>query len=66
MTTGMVTMATQKPMSEFELHVRAILGLPIGTIELIRPGASAVILAPKRIESPRYEGLAQAPHRTHQ
>lgn len=57
--TGMVTMATQT-MSEFELHVRAILGLPIGTIELIRPGASAVILAPKRIESPRYEWLAQA------
>jgi phosphoribosylglycinamide formyltransferase 2 len=57
--TGMVTMATQT-MSEFELHVRAIMGLPIGTIELIRPGASAVILAPKSIASPRYEGLAQA------
>jgi phosphoribosylglycinamide formyltransferase 2 len=57
--TGMVTMATQT-MSEFELHVRAIMGLPIGTIELIRPGASAVILAPKSIDAPRYEGLAQA------
>jgi phosphoribosylglycinamide formyltransferase 2 len=57
--TGMVTMATQT-MSEFELHVRAIMGLPIGQIELIRPGASAVILAPKTMDSPRYEGLEQA------
>jgi phosphoribosylglycinamide formyltransferase 2 len=57
--TGMVTMATQT-MSEFELHVRAILGLPIGSIDLIQPGASAVILAETAIESPRYQGLAQA------
>ena len=57
--TGMVTMATQT-MSEFELHVRAIMGLPIGEIELIRPGASAVILASQSIEAPRYEGLADA------
>jgi phosphoribosylglycinamide formyltransferase 2 len=57
--TGMVTMVTQT-MSEFMLHVRAIMGLPIGPIELIRPGASAVILATQTLESPRYEGLAQA------
>lgn len=41
--TGMVTMATQQQ-SEFELHVRAILGLPIST-DLQRHGASAVILS---------------------
>ena len=57
--TGMVTMATQT-MSEFELHVRAILGLPIGSIDLIRPGASAVILATKATDAPQYQGLAQA------
>lgn len=39
--TGMVTMATQR-MSEFELHVRAILGLPVDTT-LVTPGASHVI-----------------------
>ena len=42
--TGMVTMYTQN-LNEFELHVRAIIGLPIPNIELIRPGASYAILA---------------------
>ncbi|MEP0871203.1 formate-dependent phosphoribosylglycinamide formyltransferase [Trichocoleus desertorum AS-A10] len=54
--TGMVTMISQN-MSEFELHVRAIAGLPIGEIELIRPGASAVILASEAGDNPRYEGI---------
>ncbi len=42
----MVTMATQA-LSEFALHVRAILGLPLpaGEIPLLAPGASAVVLA---------------------
>lgn len=57
--TGMVTMVSQN-MSEFELHVRAITGLPIGTIELVRPGASAVILATEAIENPTFTGMAQA------
>lgn len=57
--TGMVTMATQD-MSEFELHVRAILGLPIGEIVLRSPGASAVILAEEAGENPRFEGVDQA------
>ncbi|MBD0334016.1 MAG: formate-dependent phosphoribosylglycinamide formyltransferase [Cyanobacteria bacterium Co-bin13] len=57
--TGMVTLISQN-MSEFELHVRAIAGLPIGSIELIRPGASAVILAPGSSETPRFAGLAEA------
>ncbi|MFW9597606.1 MAG: formate-dependent phosphoribosylglycinamide formyltransferase [Paludibacter sp.] len=41
--TGMVTMATQS-MSEFELHIRAILGLPVDT-RLLQPGATYVIKA---------------------
>lgn len=57
--TGMVTMATQD-MSEFELHVRAILGLPIGEIRLRSPGASAVVLASEAGENPRFEGVAEA------
>ncbi|MEL6603634.1 MAG: formate-dependent phosphoribosylglycinamide formyltransferase [Cyanobacteria bacterium J06614_10] len=57
--TGMVTMVSQNQ-SEFALHVRAILGLPIGDIELIRPGASAVILAEQATEDPKFSGVAEA------
>lgn len=57
--TGMVTMVSQT-MSEFELHVRAIAGLPIGSIDLIQPGASAVILASEIGEAPHYTGLEAA------
>ncbi|MEM6836131.1 MAG: formate-dependent phosphoribosylglycinamide formyltransferase [Cyanobacteria bacterium P01_C01_bin.120] len=57
--TGMVTMVSQN-MSEFELHVRAITGLPIGSIQLLQPGASAVILAPGESYQPRYAGIADA------
>ena len=57
--TGMVTMVSQN-MSEFELHVRAISGLPIGEIEQIRPGASAVILASEISNSPTFTGVAEA------
>ncbi|MEA5463940.1 formate-dependent phosphoribosylglycinamide formyltransferase [Leptothoe sp. PORK10 BA2] len=57
--TGMVTMVSQN-MSEFELHVRAIVGLPIGDIEQIRPGASAVILAQESSNSPTFTGVAEA------
>jgi phosphoribosylglycinamide formyltransferase 2 len=56
--TGMVTMVSQT-MSEFELHVRAILGLPIGSIELIQPGASAVILA-SAPGTPYFSGIEAA------
>jgi phosphoribosylglycinamide formyltransferase 2 len=54
--TGMVTMISQT-MSEFELHVRAILGLPIGNIQLIQPGASAVILASEAGVNPQFTGM---------
>ncbi|MEO0867756.1 MAG: formate-dependent phosphoribosylglycinamide formyltransferase, partial [Cyanobacteria bacterium J06642_11] len=57
--TGMVTMVSQT-MSEFELHVRAIMGLPIGEIEQILPGASAVILASQATDNPVFTGVAQA------
>ncbi|MGB0561578.1 MAG: formate-dependent phosphoribosylglycinamide formyltransferase [Spirulinaceae cyanobacterium] len=57
--TGMVTMISQN-LSEFELHVRAILGLPIGEIKLIGPGASAVILAADYSDAPAYSGIEAA------
>src|SRR5438874_5480461 len=46
--TGMVTMISQFP-NQFELHLRAILGLPIPAIELVGPAASAVILSDQEI-----------------
>jgi len=57
--TGMVTLTSQFP-NQFELHLRAILGLPIPGIELIGPSASAVILANQESENFRLEGLDEA------
>lgn len=57
--TGMVTMATQD-MSEFELHVRAILALPIGRINQRAAGASAVIRATEAGSNPRFDGVDRA------
>lgn len=56
--TGMVTMITQAQ-NEFELHARAILGLPVDT-SLRNAGASAVILSEVEGEGVSYEGLAEA------
>jgi phosphoribosylglycinamide formyltransferase 2 len=56
--TGLVTMASQQQ-SEFELHARAILGLPIST-ELRAPGASAVIYGGMEEKGIAFEGLAEA------
>jgi phosphoribosylglycinamide formyltransferase 2 len=58
--TGMVTLAGTQNFSEFELHARAILGLPIPHIYLERSGASAVILANKTAEQFTVSGLADA------
>lgn len=55
--TGMVTLAGTQNLSEFELHARAILGLPIPKIELLRCGASAVVLASKEGARPAYKGI---------
>jgi phosphoribosylglycinamide formyltransferase 2 len=57
--TGMVTLISQFP-NQFELHLRAILGLPIPSIELIGPSASAVILADRESENFSYEGIAES------
>lgn len=56
--TGMVTMVSQN-MSEMELHVRAILGLPIPGITCV-PGASVPVLGDGDIADPTYTGVAQA------
>jgi len=56
--TGMVTMATMR-LNEFELHARAILGLPVDTT-LRRPGASAVIYGGIEGEGVRFEGVERA------
>lgn len=59
--TGMVTLANTQNFSEFELHARAILGLPIQEITLQRNGASAVVLATKESSAqPVYTGLEKA------
>jgi phosphoribosylglycinamide formyltransferase 2 len=59
--TGMVTLCGTQNFSEFELHARAILGIPIMEIPLIRNGASAVVLADKESsEFPIISGLNEA------
>ena len=57
--TGMVTLVSQN-LNEFELHLRAILGLPIPKIEQLGPSASAVILAQDHSDSISYHGVADA------
>jgi len=57
--TGMVTLIGQSP-NEFELHLRAILGLPIPAIELAGPAASAVILADRESENFGFRGVSEA------
>ena len=56
--TGMVTMVTQRQ-NEFELHARAILGLPVNA-QLHNEGASAVILGGVNATGVKYDGLAEA------
>jgi phosphoribosylglycinamide formyltransferase 2 len=57
--TGMVTLISQN-LSEFDLHARAILGLPIPAIHLHGPSASVVILADRGAEHFSIEGLDEA------
>jgi phosphoribosylglycinamide formyltransferase 2 len=56
--TGMVTMATQRQ-NEFELHARAILGLPVD-VSLREPGASAVIYGGMEATGMVFDGVAEA------
>lgn len=58
--TGMVTLAGTQNLSEFELHARAILGLPIPGIKLERAGASAVVLANKTADTFTITGVEDA------
>ncbi len=59
--TGMVTLAGTQNFTEFELHARAILGIPVFDISFIRNGASAVVLADNnRTNFPNYTGLEEA------
>ena len=58
--TGMVTLANTQNFNEFELHLRAVLGIPIPEITLERSGASAVILASSSDQTPTYTGLDEA------
>lgn len=59
--TGMVTLAGTQNLNEFELHLRAVLGLPIPAVTFERMGASAVILSPVATAAePHYEGLEAA------
>ncbi len=62
--TGMVTLAGTQNLSQFELHARAILGLPIPAIQLERFGASAVILANKTADIFTITGLEKALEQT--
>jgi phosphoribosylglycinamide formyltransferase 2 len=57
--TGMVTLISQN-LNEFELHLRAILGLPIPNIIQYAPAASAVILATEQSDSISFTGVEQA------
>jgi phosphoribosylglycinamide formyltransferase 2 len=57
--TGMVTLAGTQNLSEFELHARAILGLPVPEITLERTGASAVVLATQEGKNPTYTGIEE-------
>lgn len=59
--TGMVTLAGTQNLSEFELHCRAVLGLPVPHIRLERAGASAVVLAQEAsTHAPSYTGIEEA------
>ena len=59
--TGMVTLANTQNYNEFELHARAILGIPVPGINLLKNGASAVVLANgERSDFPLIKGLEQA------
>lgn len=59
--TGMVTLANTQNYNEFELHARAILGIPVPEIRLLKNGASAVILAnSEKSGFPRIKGADKA------
>ncbi len=56
--TGMVTLGNTQNLNEFELHVRAILGLSIPEIRLEKNGVSTVVLANDYIDNPTFNGVS--------
>lgn len=58
--TGMVTLGHTTNLSEFELHYRAVMGLPIADIRLEHAGASAVVLSPEEKQGPLDYNLVEA------
>ena len=58
--TGMVTLAQTQNLNQFDLHARAILGLPIAHIEQLRSGASSVLLASDEGDAPEFVGINEA------
>ena len=58
--TGMVTLGHTTNLSEFELHFRAVMGLPIAGIHLEHVGCSAVILSPEESTEPLHYNLIDA------
>jgi phosphoribosylglycinamide formyltransferase 2 len=57
--TGLVTLVSQR-LSQFDLHLRAILGLPVPEVTVQRPGASAAVRADRAVECPAYTGVPDA------
>lgn len=57
--TGMVTLAGTQNFNQFELHLRAILSLPVFEIKLEKAGASAVILASENSDKPTFSGIGE-------
>lgn len=58
--TGMVTLGHTTNLSEFELHFRAVMGLPIAGIHLEHAGTSAVVLSPEESDKPLTYNLSEA------
>lgn len=63
--TGMVTLGHTTNLSEFELHFRAVMGLPIAGIHLEHAGASAVVLSPVESNTPLDYNLEEALKQDH-
>ena len=63
--TGMVTLGHTTNLSEFELHFRAVMGLPIAGIHLEHAGASAVVLSPVESDTPLDYNLEEALKQDH-
>ena len=63
--TGMVTLGHTTNLSEFELHFRAVMGLPIAGIHLEHAGASAVVLSPVESDTPLDYNLDEALKQDH-